>query len=78
MLNVIFRFLDEDNKEKVSIGSYWYFKQRMKTARQLIEFMWWECADKDRQELVQMNGEELAKLLCDTLEWDVLHCIHPN
>lgn len=78
MINVIFRFLDEDRKEKVSIGSYWYFKQRLKTAKQLIEFMWRECSEMDRQELIEMDSEQLAQVLCKTLEKDTLHCIHPN
>lgn len=78
MISIIFRYYNENGDERLSIGSYDHFKQKMKTAQQLVEWLAWEHTEQWRSNLTKMNGEELMNVLHNTLESDDLHKFHPN
>ncbi len=78
MISVIFRYFDENWDEKISIGSSEYFKQKVKTAKQLVERLAREHTDELRHQMIKMEQAELATLLSNILKKELLHIFHPN
>jgi hypothetical protein len=78
MISIIFRYYDKDGEEKLSIGSIDYFKQKVKTSKQLVERLAWEHNNERRETLRDMTQEQIVDVLTNTLQSDVLHTFHPN
>lgn len=78
MQSVIFQFIDEDWQEKLSIGTIKYMKDRKKTCRQLVSYLWREHTDEQRRYLVDLPIQELYMTLIRAMENNAEKVFYPN
>lgn len=78
MQSVIFKFIDNDWEEKLSIGSIKYMKEKKKTCRQLVSYLGWEHTEEQRRYLVDLPIEELYIVLTSAMENNSEKVFYPN
>ena len=77
MDSVIFRYLNEDRQEGVAITSYQFFKNNMKTAKQLICLLGWKHTEEQRAQIQEMDEEELYEFLDGVMKTYITKCEYP-
>ena len=76
--SVIFRYINEEREELLSIWSYEFMKQQLKTAIQLIEFIGIKQTEQERYETIEMCEGELLCALNDFMKLNELKVMMPN
>jgi len=77
MLSVVFRYLNEKREEVIAIGSYAFYKNKMKTAKQLISVVGWKQTEEQWYNMVELEQEDLYELLNMIMDSHVLMVEHP-
>lgn len=78
MKSIIFRYLNEEREEVIAIGSYAFFKNKMKTAKQLISVVGWKQTDEQWYHMVELEQEDLYELLNMIMDSHPLRVENPN
>ena len=78
MLSVVFRYLNEKREEVIAIGSYAFYKNKMKTAKQLISVVGWKQTEEQWYNMVELEQEDLYELLNMIMDSHKLKVEYPN
>lgn len=76
MDSVVFRYLNEDREVVIAIGSYAFYKEKMKTAKQLISVVGWKQTEEQWYNMVELEQEELYEMLNLIMDTCILKVEH--
>lgn len=76
--SVIFRYLDGEWVEKLSVGNQAYMKQELQDGAQLIEVVGLVQTQEQRYRMTDMCKEELYRALTGFMKKNELKVLRPN
>jgi hypothetical protein len=78
MKSIIFKFVNEDWDESISIGSMWYMNTTRKTCNQLVCMLQWNHTEDDWEYMKSLTQKELLYALEYAIQKNPLHVLYPN
>jgi len=78
MQSIIFKTIDQNNDDGVSIWSMWYLNKSRKGCKQLVCILQRNHTEEDREYLMSLTQEELLYALEYAINKNPLHVLYPN